>query len=235
MTELLNEFHAAKCSDGRDRVYSLNSLSNRPWPVDYHPYVEQVHFELATHQIRRCPTPFLACAGTFRSKDDTLPTWTPDWRVVPAFKPFSVNDEWAFKTVDHNVKIYTDGLRIRIKVMEIGTVRDCHETLKGPDALTSRGRKLHQCPLWRVSLDFTKYAQVSYLGDSVQNSWTLIPLARIVSCQPTSRMAGIYQTKLLLAYKVSARHLSSWVHVLHLSCHTSSLLTHLGCVYNRPM
>jgi hypothetical protein len=146
MTELLNEFHAAKCSDGRDRVYSLNSLSNRPWPVDYHPYVEQVHFELATHQIRRCPTPFLACAGTFRSKNDTLPTWTPNWRVVPASKPFSVNDEWAFKTVDQNVKIYTDGLRIRIKAMEIGTVRDCHETLEGPGRFDIQGPKITPMP-----------------------------------------------------------------------------------------
>jgi hypothetical protein len=65
---------------------------------------------------------------------------------VPAFKPFSVNDEWAFKAVDQNVKIYTDGLRIRIKAMEIGTVRDCHETLEGPGRFDIQGPKITPMP-----------------------------------------------------------------------------------------
>jgi hypothetical protein len=65
---------------------------------------------------------------------------------LPAFKPFSVNDEWAFKTVDQNVKIYTDGLRIRIKAMEIGTVRDCHETLEGPGRFDIQGPKITPMP-----------------------------------------------------------------------------------------
>jgi hypothetical protein len=89
LLELLVEMHAAECSDPRDRVYALMSLTPTPLSVDYRQAPEQLYTTLALGIFTTRPSALLSCAGAFRSNSPiNLPSWVPDWRARPVYKPF---------------------------------------------------------------------------------------------------------------------------------------------------
>lgn len=102
--ELLFDFHEVQCSDDRDRLYALRSLSRWPVPVDYEKPTEQIYTDFALKELSLRPE-ILCCSGAFPSATERycLPSWVPDWghhnewasrpdkRSNPVFKPIVLN------------------------------------------------------------------------------------------------------------------------------------------------
>ncbi|KAF2251284.1 HET-domain-containing protein [Trematosphaeria pertusa] len=89
MLELLVKYYAAECSDDRDRLFALNSLSSDPVPVNYSKSAEQVYYDYAKAEVTVRPGLLLSCGASFAATSDALPTWVPDWRSSPKFRPVS--------------------------------------------------------------------------------------------------------------------------------------------------
>lgn len=88
---LLVAFHAAECSDDRDRIHALDGLTDWKIAVSYVDPVEVVYLRYATAHIDFGNTALLNCSGAFRSTTRNYPTWAPDWRSKPTFVPVTTS------------------------------------------------------------------------------------------------------------------------------------------------
>ncbi|MCJ1324043.1 hypothetical protein MMC10_000705 [Thelotrema lepadinum] len=141
---LLLRFHAAQCSNDRDRIYALVGLSDdikperdgaydanpRPryipgritMPITYESEIRDVYTQFAIRMLSRDYEYFsdvLHLAGAFRPPANEftsagLPSWTPDWRASRRFLP--IHEPWL------SVGPSSDGNgRHRWKIMNNGT------------------------------------------------------------------------------------------------------------------
>ena len=86
LLENLHVWDATKCSDDRDRIYSLLSISadRDLFQVDYVSDTEEVYYEIAKQIIRdgqpRLVARLLASAIQRHVAHSSFPSWIPDWR-----------------------------------------------------------------------------------------------------------------------------------------------------------
>jgi hypothetical protein len=124
MMNLLMEFHTALCSDERDRLYALNSLSRDPVPVNYRQPVEMVYRHYAVREFNRHPTLLLGCAGAFQPKAQEWPSWVPDWGGASLHKPLGQHYDFQSGPIEDALimDIDEDGTML-IKAFYVGIVR----------------------------------------------------------------------------------------------------------------
>jgi hypothetical protein len=103
MAILLIQFHTAECTDARDKLYALNSISSTPVPVEYNVSVEEAYYRYACAEIMRCLVSLLSCAGAFRS-DQYVPldSWIPDWTKLLQRKPLQSSLEYLSEGIRQN-------------------------------------------------------------------------------------------------------------------------------------
>jgi len=104
MAEMLYDFHAAKCSDDRDRIYALIGLGGNIMEISYRTSVERTYLDFAIAEICKHPGPILSCAGAFPAipfnttsaePEILLPSWVPDWRSVAQYKPLYLQSDFG--------------------------------------------------------------------------------------------------------------------------------------------
>lgn len=105
-TLMLNllKFRHKKCSDDRDRVYALKSIScdGKAVAIDYRQSLDKLYATLALKWIQNgylCET--LLCAGSLRqvnSQCECFPSWVPDWRLTVFTRGASTTSD-LFETI----------------------------------------------------------------------------------------------------------------------------------------
>ncbi|KAH7390017.1 heterokaryon incompatibility protein-domain-containing protein [Pyrenochaeta sp. MPI-SDFR-AT-0127] len=127
MRDLLLEFSAAQCSDGRDILYALNSLSINPVFVSYHEMhpVEHAFSEFARREATTNLAALLACAGAYPPKvGSDMPTWVPDWRTTRVYHPLSEN---CYQNCKESQKFFNNGNMGRVEIDDKNLCFDAYE------------------------------------------------------------------------------------------------------------
>ena len=106
-----------RCSDPRDRIYALCSISTdgHTFPVDYSDDVCQTYVRFAAkYASNKWLSSLLVCATVFRNTPEvrrTLPSWTPDWRGgwSPSQASFFSLVRWRVRDYSRNYLSFFSG------------------------------------------------------------------------------------------------------------------------------
>lgn len=127
LPNLMMLFSASKCYDDRDRLYALNSLTPYPVSITYRQPVEDIYYTFAVSEVQRDPMAMLSYAGACPSPSGSSPSWVPDWRVTPKYKPLSIEDNYdnLSAEVDYSQQVKVDRNKgtLIIHAAHVATVR----------------------------------------------------------------------------------------------------------------
>jgi hypothetical protein len=128
---LLSQFHTVCCTDTRDKLYALNSLSSTAVPVDYDLSVEETYYRCACAEIIRCPVSLMSCAGAFRSSSnelstppDSLTSWAPDWRRSLRRKPLQSSLTDLPTSLQFDTFVAIQSTTIVLEALFVGTITE---------------------------------------------------------------------------------------------------------------
>jgi hypothetical protein len=124
LLDLLLNFAAAKCSDDRDILYALNSLSMSPLSISYRVPTEDLYMSFAYSEVMQTPSILLSVAGAHPTSSKSLPSWTPDWRVTPIYEPYTNrNFDSAYRAkIKWNQIIMLDQMILTVMGKQMGKV-----------------------------------------------------------------------------------------------------------------
>ncbi|KAI4705868.1 hypothetical protein J4E81_000753 [Alternaria sp. BMP 2799] len=124
LMNLLLSFPAAKCSDDRDILYALASLSVTSLPISYHMTAEELYMDFARLEAIQHPSILLSVAGAHPTSSKFLPSWTPDWRAQSIYQPNTNRSfDSAYKSkIQWNQLIMRDGNTLNVMAKQMDEV-----------------------------------------------------------------------------------------------------------------